>query len=141
MRRRSLLGLALVLALGCGSGKVAPVSGTVTLDGKALAGVTVTFSPIAEAKALEAGDSSMGKTDDKGHFTLETSKGKRGARVGKHRVIISRLQVEATADGDARRGGPPVAETLPSKFNTETTLTFEVPSGGTDKANFDLKSD
>ena len=48
MRARLLLGFALVLGPGCGSGKFAPVSGTVTLNGKPLAGALVIFSPVAK---------------------------------------------------------------------------------------------
>ena len=36
MRARLVLGLPLVLALGCGGVKFAPVSGKVTLDGRRL---------------------------------------------------------------------------------------------------------
>jgi hypothetical protein len=138
MRARALLGLALVLALGCGSRKVAPVSGKVTLNGKALAGATVTFQPIATS-GIDAGDSSMGKTDAEGKYTLETSKGARGARVGKHRVSISLLETQK-GEGHPPRGGWPIKEKIPSEYNGDkTTLSFDVPAGGTDKADFPLK--
>jgi hypothetical protein len=142
MRARSLLGLAVVLALGCGSKKVAPVSGTVTLDGKPLVGASVTFQPIADEGSVVAGHASMGKTDASGKFTLEqTTTKKNGAIVGKHRVSISLLTQEV-GDHDARppRGGWPVTDQVPEKYNMKTELTFEVPSGGTDKADFPLTS-
>ena len=47
MSRRCYLLVLCVALAGCGSGKYAPVSGTVTLNGKALSGVMVTFQPLA----------------------------------------------------------------------------------------------
>jgi hypothetical protein len=141
MRARSLLGLAALFALGCGSGKRAPVSGTVTLNGAPLAGATVTFQPIAPKGSIQAGDSSLGKTDESGKFTLRTTKGRNGALVGKHRVSISLLNPQV-GDSDARppRGGWPLADKVPPQYNAKSDLTFDVPPGGTDKADFPLKS-
>jgi hypothetical protein len=36
--------------------------------------------------------------------------------------------------------GPPRVETIPLRYNDQTVLTFNVPPGGTDQANFQLKS-
>jgi hypothetical protein len=136
MRTHVLLGVAVVLALGCGgSKKFAPVSGTVTLGGKPLSGATVTFIPIANPGSIEAGDSSVGKTNEKGGYTLTSSTGKNGAQVGKHKVSIS-IQ-ETRGEGDRSI----TIEKLPKSYNAETELTCDVPAGGTDKADFDLKSD
>jgi hypothetical protein len=140
MRARLLLGVTLLVALGCGR-KFVPVSGKVTLDGKALAGATVSFQPIASEGSSEAGIGSQGKTNDKGEFTLTTSTGKTGAVPGKHRVRITSLS-QQVGEGDSRppRGGWPLKDRVPERFNEKTTLTIEVPAGGTDKADFDLKS-
>jgi hypothetical protein len=137
-----LLGFAVVvLGLGCGSGKNAPVSGRVTLNDKPLPGAIVSFQPIArEGEGIDAGGvGSTGKTDANGEFTLTSATGKPGACVGEHRVVISVL---TTKEGDdtRRRGGPPQVETVPSRYNSQTELKFEVPSGGTTKADFNLKS-
>jgi len=141
MRVRLLLGLALSLALGCSSQKFAPVSGKVTLNGKALANATVSFQPIAPPKKMEAAPGSAGKTNENGEYTLKLTSGEKGAWVGKHQVRISALNPEI-GEGDARppRGGWPLADKVPKQYNAETTLTFEVPAGGTNAANFDLKS-
>jgi hypothetical protein len=140
MRARWLLGLAVVLAAGCGSKRFAPVSGTVTMDGQPLVGATVTFSPVPPEGSTEAGDSSLGKTNEKGEYTLKSVK-KSGAQVGKHRVSIS-LVAQQVGDGDSRppRGGWPMADKVPKKYNENSELTYDVPAGGTDKANWDLKS-
>jgi hypothetical protein len=144
MRVCSLLSLGFVLILGCSSGtKLAPVSGTVTLNGKPLAGASVNFEPQSsgEKKSLEAPLNSTGKTNDKGEYSLETIKGQKGAVVGKHKVYISLLKTQV-GDGDARvpRGGWPTKDMVPIRYNEKSELTIDVPSGGTDKANFELKS-
>jgi hypothetical protein len=135
-----LLGLAIVFTASCSSAKkFAPVSGRVTLNGKALAGATVTFQPLADKGSIEAGDSSVGKTNEKGEYTLTSSKGKNGAQVGKHQVSISLLNAQV-GDRDERppRGGWPLADKLPAKYNVNSELSFVVPPGGSDQANFDL---
>src|SRR5262249_53512413 len=99
MRGRGLVGFAVVLALGCGGPKkFAPVSGTVTMDGKPLAGATVTFIPVPDPGSIEAGDGSVGKTNEKGEYTLMSSKGRSGAQVGKHKVSIS---IQETKRGES----------------------------------------
>ena len=139
MRARLLLGFALVLGLGCGSGKFAPVSGTVTMNGKPLAGALVIFSPIAKGGSIDAGPGSSGKTNDKGEYTLTSDTGRTGAVVGKHRVSVS-LMGPSTGTGDERRRpGTPVNQ-VPVQYNGKTELMYEVPAGGTDKAEFALKS-
>jgi hypothetical protein len=142
MRARLLVGLTLVLALGCGTGKkMAPVSGTVTLNGKPLANATVSFQPIAPPGSIDAGIGSQAKTNDKGEFTLMTSTGGNGAVVGKHRVMISLLN-EQVGDSDSRppRGGWPLADKVPKRYNSESQETYDVPSGRTNKADFSLTS-
>lgn len=70
------------LLIGCGGPRIAPVEGTVTLDGKGLDKILVEFWPSAE------GPRSVGETDAQGHFELMTDDGKRGAVVGKHKVVL-----------------------------------------------------
>jgi hypothetical protein len=139
MRARLLLGFALVLGLGCGSGKFAPVSGTVTMNGKPLAGALVIFSPIAREGSIDAGPGSSGKTNDKGEYTLTSDTGGTGAFVGKHRVSVS-LMNPGTGESDDRRRPGQLVNQVPVRYNGKTELTYEVPAGGTDKADFALKS-
>ena len=138
MHLRRLLLLFVVFATGCGSKGIVPVSGKVTLDGAPLANATIVFSPIAAPGSIDAGLSSTGKTNDKGEYTLKASDGSNGAAVGKHRVSVTVLVVKS-GDGDERpRGGPPLVNKVPRKYSDPTELTFEVLSGGTDKADFPL---
>jgi hypothetical protein len=130
-----LLPLALPFLAGCGSSKIAPVSGRVTLNGKPLAKASVTFAPVGGKDKKEPGPSSAGITDGDGRYTLTLiGQDGRGAVVGKHMVRIA-LQGE----GDTADDRPEGLKQLPLKYNGQTTLEFEVPAGGTDAADFDLK--
>jgi hypothetical protein len=142
MKPHRLLGVAVVMALGCAAEapKFAPVSGVVTLDGKPLAGATVAFSPIAKPGETNAGDGSSGKTNEKGEYTLTTSRGVPGAQAGQHRVSITILAQQVGASDERRRGGPPVQNTIPAKYNAESKLSFEVKAPGPNTANFELSS-
>jgi hypothetical protein len=140
MRVRLLLGFVFVFLLlalqGCGGKSYAPVSGTVTLDGKPLANAIVTFNPIAEPGSKEAGESAGGKTNENGEYKLKTYTGKgerEGAQVGKHKVNIS--QQGSKGEGDRTI----TWEKLPKKYNENTELTYEVHSGE-NKKDFELKS-
>ena len=143
MRSRYLLGCALLLlAAGCTSkSKFAAVSGKITLDGKPLANAMVSFQPVAKEGNVNAGAGSTGKTNENGEFTLTAATGEKGAVVGKHRVVITKVE-EQPGTGDERppRGGWPQKDKIPAKYNSDSTETFDVPSGGTTKANFDLTS-
>ena len=116
-------GFVLLLAGGCSRSdlpSLAPVSGTVTLDGKPLKQALVTFRP-AKNRA------SRGRTDGEGHYELLYSPGNRGAKIGNHTIIIS---VRTELD--------PV-ERIPAKYNSRTTLTRQVKEGK-NVIDFDLKS-
>ena len=135
MRTRLLLLFGLVVALGCGNAKFAPVSGTITMDGKPLPHVAVSFQPVDEGK-LNSGPGSFAQTDDEGKFSLKAVGGGNGAVVGKHRVEI-RPVVEGTADND-RPSKPKV--NIPVEYNMKSSLTYEVKPGNNTDANFDIKS-
>ncbi len=98
---RSIWGASLLCSglflTGCGgdSVKVAPVEGTVKLDGKPIDKIMVEFWPVSE------GPRSFGETDAQGHFKLMTDDGKReGAAVGNHKIILK----DAGALGDKFMG-------------------------------------
>jgi len=119
---------------GCGpSTKLVPVSGVITLDGHPLANAHIAFQPDLSAEATGGG--SFAFTDANGAYSLRTfDSDQPGAVVGRHRVEIN-LVVESD-DRDPRNRPP--AKTLPPKYNRNTELRFEILSGGTDKANFNL---
>jgi hypothetical protein len=142
MRVRLLVLFALPWALGCGSSyQMAPVSGKVTLNGQPLANATVAFNPVPkpQSKTSDAGPHSVSKTNEKGEFTLQTTTGENGALVGEHTVAISSI-IEDQGDGRPPRGGWPLKDKIPARYNSKSELTFAVPSGGSTQANFDLKA-
>jgi hypothetical protein len=76
MRKPSSIALVcVVLCLaGCGGPSLAPVSGTVTLDGKPVDGIRVTFEPILDKLELTGAKyyRSFGITDEQGRYTMQT---------------------------------------------------------------------
>jgi hypothetical protein len=95
--------------------KVAPVSGTVTLDGKPLSKASVVFFPAA------GGRPSYGVTDDQGRYTLGYSMDEAGAEVGTCRVQIT-TAVESE-DGSSR-----APEVVPQRYLKDQPVTVEVES-------------
>jgi hypothetical protein len=88
---RFLLLFGLLLALGCSDSRFAPVSGTVTMDGKRLPNVVVMFQPIGGSG--KPGPGSTGPTNENGEYHLEAIGGvAHGAVVGWHQVQIHRVE-------------------------------------------------
>ena len=65
---------------------------------------------------------------------------KSGAVVGKHRVEIVPHGAEVDASTDLRPKNAPPKLVIPARYNRNSELTFEVPTGGTEKADFPLTS-
>ena len=82
-RLMCMASLLCLLTAGCGEMKVAPVTGTVTLDGKPLANASVRFQPTG------GGRPSAGFTDEDGVYVLDYSMTEAGAEVGSCQVIIA----------------------------------------------------
>jgi len=131
-----VLPAALSLSLtGCGEPyRVVPVSGKVTLDGKPVANVRVVFQPSGGKNGMEPGPGSSGVTDAQGQYTLTTTsaKPKPGAVIGTHTVQFGAVMMPKP--GQEAAIPDPKAPKIPS-----TSQVFEVPTAGTDQANFDLK--
>jgi hypothetical protein len=143
MRKPILVGLVLVALSGCNNKpyKVAQVSGRVTLDGKPLPKASVTFAPMFSQENLNPGPTAAGMTDADGRYTLYIDQNNPGAVIGKCRIYITTLLTDPVLDD--RDGGPPIKrpkDRVPEKYNQRTELIYDVPPGGTDQANFDLKS-
>ena len=142
MNRLLLLAACLlaVVSLGCGprGPSLGQVTGTVTLDGKPLPGVSVTFMP-------ESGGVASGITDASGKYEITHSDGK-GAPVGKNKVAVKTMNAPAAAVDISQlpsdspeyakmmaSGGADYAKTvtepIPEKYNAKTELQFDVKSG------------
>jgi hypothetical protein len=98
--RASLAGiLALLACAGCSKSEfdVAPVSGTVMIDGKPFTQGKVMFAPIATGEAREAGRGAFGLLGPDGSFKLTTYDPDDGAVVGEHWVTVIRIAGEGEA--------------------------------------------
>ena len=143
---QSAVGALLMAAAGCsGDARYAPVSGTVRLDGKPYGKAVVSFQPIGTKDSPNPGRGSSAYTDDNGRFVLKCDGTVNGAVIGKHQVrIMTRGADNVTADPDkgssdevsARRPVDPI----PPEWHSRSTKEFDVPAGGTDKADFDITS-
>lgn len=84
----ALLGLA---ALGCGGGPdydVAPVRGTVKIDGEPLGGGRVMFAPVATGDSVKSGKPGFGDIQSDGSYVVSTYGDGDGAVVAKHWVTL-----------------------------------------------------
>jgi len=107
-----------------------PVSGTVTLDGKPLPGVNVTFIPVGSTR----GDICFGLTDASGKYELNNRYGHSGAPAGEYKVTCT---VGGGPGSDAPAEGAPAepadaSTSLPAHYTSEdaTKLKATVPAGG-----------
>lgn len=142
--------LLVFCAGACGRKDVLPfaaVSGKVTAGGEPIAGVIVTFEPLAApGRNATERPASAGVTDASGMYTLKGGGGQAdGALVGKHRVRLARTEPELkdetdpTYDVRAEMKKLKGFKRLPKRYSANSELTFEVPASGTDKANFDVQ--
>jgi hypothetical protein len=116
-----------LLAPGCfgtsDGPRTAPVRGTVTMNGKPMAGVGVTFFPTGH------GPMATGNTNEKGEFVLMTNEPGDGASIGTHRVTL----------GNAEEGRAP-AVPVPDRYGMPDTsgLTADVKEDEDNVFSFEL---
>ncbi|MCA9194463.1 MAG: carboxypeptidase regulatory-like domain-containing protein [Planctomycetales bacterium] len=147
---------AFAFMAGCGDGgpSMGKVSGTVTLDGKPMPKLRVSFSPEG------GGASAVGTTNSDGHYEL-VCLNKKGAPIGLHKVSITTVREVSSSttmgsSTDASGGEsyenqgaassyskadlkPNAGEKVPARYNRDTELLEEVEAGD-NEINFDLKS-
>ena len=137
---RTSLALGCVALAGCGGSgpyELAPVSGVVTLNGKAVPYTQIIFQPQGTADNPSPGPGSTAFCDDAGKFELKTVRGEPGAVVGPHRVQIYAHGPAKSVAKDTD-DGPQVKEAFPAKYNVASQLTYDVPAEGSTAANFEL---
>jgi len=133
----------LALAAGCGGGrKVVQVSGLVTFNGQPARNVVVTFQPVASKEEDDMpGRGSGAITGEDGRYTLVYDGDKPGCLTGKHLVRIS-PQFGTQKTGEEGPEGPRTAGgwnyLIPPEWNDLSKEVFDVPAGGTDKADFHI---
>lgn len=134
--------LLLIAASGCNN-KFVPVSGVITLDGKPYGKAAISFQPIGTQDNPYPGRGSSAYTDDNGRYELISDENK-GAVVGKHLIrITTRARALEGDPGVGTPDGAPVlrpVEPIPAEWHSHSEKKFDVPPGGTDKANFDIVS-
>jgi hypothetical protein len=102
------------------------------MDGEPLPNASVVFIP-------ESGRPAGARTDERGHYVLTFSEGRKGAMLGKHKVQVwTGTDPGETDDGEPIPGSP---ETVPKRYNAQTELEFTVKAGGTKEADFALTSE
>ena len=111
-----IFSLAIFAAFGCGRGdlpELAPVTGTLTVDGKPYANGFVQFH------SQTGGRPGTSSTDENGKYEIQYLHGVKGARIGINKVEIS----TEWPDGE-----PPIGEKDPigEEYNTKSTLTADV---------------
>lgn len=144
--RIGCLTLLTLLCVGCESKpranyaslNLVNATGTITLDGQALAGAVVSFDDPAD------GTFSYGLTDASGRYRLQIDSDMRGVKPGGKVVRVSTtrkiLGLNTKEDGaDPGTPAEPNAERVPERFNKKSKLLVEVTPGKT-TYDFDLKS-
>jgi hypothetical protein len=123
----SLLGLCVLF--GCGGGPTTyPVSGTVTLHGKAQDGATVRFQPLGDTP----GHGGHGITDDDGKFeVIAAQTNHKGLPAGNYKVVISRMR---RPDGSPPYPNvPPIesdaGEKIPDEYSSMRNSTLKATIG------------
>lgn len=146
-----MFGLVLTVVSGCGGGDNLPreaVSGSVTLDGVALPAGTITLMPTDPAGAGTA----VAAEIRKGTFEVPREK---GPAPGSYRVLISApVAAEAprppadskTFDATSGTGAedmpsePVMRESIPPRYNSETTLKADITAGIENRLEYKLVS-
>lgn len=77
--------------LGCNESEipVAHVHGTISIDGKPLAGGRIMFAPQPNGKNINPGKPAYGRLDDEGRYELSTFGEHDGAVIGTHLITIT----------------------------------------------------
>ena len=126
-------GFGLLALTGCdgADSDVAPVEGTLTIDGNPVANARVIFYP-------SEGRASGGLTNAKGFYTLSYVARQKGALIGKHRVTVT----TAVQEGEEYNGEPVEVrkEMLPKEYQSSTkTELVRTVEKGSNTINLDLK--
>jgi hypothetical protein len=143
LRRLLLLVTLIALCIGCGGEfPTANVSGRITVNGKPVEKVAVMFQPVAAEGKINSGIGSTGISDADGRYTLILigTKNTKGAVIGKHKVRFENYTDPGDTSDDRskpKRTQPTVR--IPQRYY-DKPMDYDVTSGGTAKADFDLTS-
>ena len=129
----TVCGIALSSITGCGAPKLVPVEGTITLDGRPLAGATIGMELVGGEKDFRL---FSGATDASGRYVIKPFESNReGALAGKYHVMITSVKAPPGANEMTVLPRDPI----PQEYqNGSKTLT--VPEAGTTNADFAIKT-
>ncbi len=126
-------GVVLASVAGCGGPGLVPVEGTITLDGKPLAGATIGMELVGGEKDFRL---FSGETDSSGRYTIKPfERNRAGALAGEYHVVITSVKAPPGANEMTVLPKEPVP---PEYRNGSKTLT--VPEGGITNADFAIKT-
>ena len=138
--------MALASVPGCAETRtsgvpIVPTTGTVTLDGRPIAGAHLEFIPVGDTR----GQGGSARAAGDGSYTATTPFGETGLPSGQYRVTIKKFETRgAPADppDDFAPADSPYRQTLPPDYSDDlhTKLTATVISGEISVINFQLKS-
>jgi hypothetical protein len=131
--RLALLTVFALSLAGCGPAgpEIAYVSGRVTLDGKPLPYASIVFIP-------ENGRTAGASTDENGNYVLNYDDDRQGTMPGKNSVRIT-TERDPYEDASGKQI-PGSKELVPARYNTNSTLVFDVEPRKKNVANFNLES-
>ncbi len=140
-----LAGGILILGSGCGDPTLYPLTGRITLDGKAHERLIVYFDPIGDS--INEFNFGVGETDAEGNLGLRSSAGS-GLAAGKYRVSFTCLIQEKTGQSvglsdekDESRTAVVPRELVPEPFNDRVNSPVEFSIRRTDNVfDFDIPS-
>ena len=123
-----------IVLTGCSNSsrpRTYPVTGTVTSQGKPVAGAAITFVPTGEGEAASA------ITDSEGKYALTTWRAGDGARPGEYRVKVSKQELAAVDPSkmvknltieeeqkiyvENKKPPPPAKSLIPGKYQDDQT--------------------
>ena len=124
---------------GCGrGGNSAPVSGLVTLNGKPVAGIAVSFQPVVTEGNIAPGPAAFGVTGADGRYVAQLmGETRKGAAIGKNQVRFSVYM--PPDDPDTPSKAKPAVQ-IPARYWSDSKLELDVPAKGTATADFQLTS-
>src|SRR5882757_10120812 len=140
----SILVIVGIVLTGCSNSsrpRTYPVTGTVTSQGKPVAGAAITFVPTSNE-----GEATSAITDSEGKYALTTWQAGDGARPGEYRVKVSKQEETAVDPSkmvrnvpleedqkyvENKKPRPPAKSLVPSKYQDESSsgLSHTVPKG------------
>jgi hypothetical protein len=130
--------VALSTLFGCNQSpyKLAPVRGTVAIDGRPMTHGKVMFAPVAKQGELNSGKPAFGIIDAEGHFTLSTYGDQDGAVVGEHSATV----INVPTSTPSATTQTPVAQNVPNFRRVLVPGKFTVVAGQDNQFDIRLTS-